>query len=214
MRQQDGRLPFKQWGGARQGAGRKPKGEKAGVSHARRALLAARFPVHATVRLSRGLPPLRRRTAHAALRAAFAAGCDRFGFRLVHYAVLNDHLHWIVEAKDREALARGLKGLLVRIAKALNKLWSRRGRVFARGQEPRACACQAGDRRVHLGVVVRWLEGEDHGVWAGGGRETSGSIVHVAAVGGLEATWVVERHRSGGGAAWTSGCSSLASPRR
>jgi REP element-mobilizing transposase RayT len=131
LRQQTGRLPFKQWGGARPGAGRKPKGEKAGVSHARRALLAARFPVHATVRLSRGLPPLRRRAEYATLRAAFAAGCDRFGFRLVHYAVLNDHLHLIVEAKDREALARGIKGLLVRVAKALNKLWSRRGRVFA-----------------------------------------------------------------------------------
>jgi hypothetical protein len=45
--------------------------------------------------------------------------------------VLNDHLHLIVEAKDREALSRGLKGLLVRVAKTLNKLWSRRGRVFA-----------------------------------------------------------------------------------
>jgi hypothetical protein len=66
-------LPFKQWGGARTGAGRKPKGEVAGVSHAPGAKLAARFPVHATVRLSRGLPRLRRRSEYAALRAAFAA---------------------------------------------------------------------------------------------------------------------------------------------
>jgi REP element-mobilizing transposase RayT len=131
VRQQAGRLPFKRWGGARLGAGRKPAGPAPGVSHARRAPLAARFPVHATAKLSRGLPPLRRRAEYAALRAAFAAGCDRFGFRLVHYAVLNDHLHLIVEAQDRRALSRGIKGLLVRVAKALNKLWSRRGRVFA-----------------------------------------------------------------------------------
>jgi REP element-mobilizing transposase RayT len=84
-----------------------------------------------TAKLSGGLPPLRRRAAYAALRAAFAAGCDRFGFRLVHYAVLNDHLHFVVEAADRHALSRGLQGLLVRVAKKLNKLWSRRGRVFA-----------------------------------------------------------------------------------
>jgi hypothetical protein len=45
--------------------------------------------------------------------------------------VLDDHLHLIVEAKDRQALSRGMKGLLVRVAKALNRLWSRRGRVFA-----------------------------------------------------------------------------------
>ncbi|MCA8950223.1 MAG: hypothetical protein KDE27_12025 [Planctomycetes bacterium] len=45
--------------------------------------------------------------------------------------MLNDHLHLICEAQDRRALARGLQGLLIRIAKALNKLWSRRGGVFA-----------------------------------------------------------------------------------
>ena len=128
---QQGLLPFKQRGGARRGAGRKPKGEVAGVSHAPRAKLAARFPAHITVKLARGLPPLRRRREYAALRAAFAAGCDRFGFRLVHYAVLNDHLHLMVEAADRRALSRGLQGLLIRVAKALNKLWSRRGGVFA-----------------------------------------------------------------------------------
>jgi REP element-mobilizing transposase RayT len=126
-----GLLPFKQRGGLRPGAGRKPKGQEAGVRHAIRAPLAARFPVHVTAKLSRGLPPLRRRAEYAALRAAFAAGCDRFGFRLVHYAILNDHLHLVVEAADRRALSRGLQGLLIRVAKALNKLWSRRGRVFA-----------------------------------------------------------------------------------
>jgi hypothetical protein len=52
-------------------------------------------------------------------------------FHLCHYAILNDHLHFVAEARSREALSRGLQGLLVRIAKALNKLWSRRGKVFA-----------------------------------------------------------------------------------
>ena len=36
----------------------------------------------------------------------------------------------IVEAKDRPALARGVQGLLIRVAKALNRLWGRRGSVF------------------------------------------------------------------------------------
>src|SRR5688500_11409786 len=131
VRKAKGLLPFRQIGGARPGAGRKPKDEVAGVSHATRAALASRFPVHATAKLSRGLPRLRRRAEYAALRAAFAAGCDRFGFRLAHYAVLNDHLHLVVEAADREALTRGMQGLMIRVAKALNRLWSRRGRVFA-----------------------------------------------------------------------------------
>jgi len=36
-----------------------------------------------------------------------------------------------VEAEDREALSRGLQGLSIRIAKGLNRLWRRKGRVFA-----------------------------------------------------------------------------------
>jgi hypothetical protein len=37
----------------------------------------------------------------------------------------------LVEAQDRASLARGLQGLLIRIAKALNNLWQRHGKVFA-----------------------------------------------------------------------------------
>ena len=130
--QPKGMLPFPtQHGGTRAGAGRKPKGDKAGVRHRERCALASRFPAHVTVKLSRGLPRLRSRREYAALRAAFAAGCDRNGFRLTHYAVLNDHLHFLVEAQDRRALARGVQGLVIRIARALNKLWGRRGKVFA-----------------------------------------------------------------------------------
>lgn len=118
-------------GGRRKGAGRKPNGERPGVPHDTRKALAARFPVHVTAKLREHLPPLRRRDAYAALRAAFAAGCDRSGFRLIHYAVLNDHLHFVVEAGSRSVLSRGVQGLLVRIARTLNRLWRRHGRVFA-----------------------------------------------------------------------------------
>ena len=130
VRTVNGVLPFKTWGGARPGAGRKPKGEKAGVRHATRAALASRYPAHVTVKLRRGLPRLRRAREYAVLRGAFAAGCERSGFRLVHYAVLNDHLHLLVEGSGREAVVRGLQGLLIRVAKALNKLWGRKGSVF------------------------------------------------------------------------------------
>jgi hypothetical protein len=129
-------LPFHPGrGGRRHGAGRKPKGTKAGVKHRPRAALKAWFPVHVTVKLRPGLPTLRRKAEYAALRGTFAAGCTGIGrtgaFRLCHYAILNDHLHFVVEAQDRTALSRGLQGLLIRIAKALNKLWQRTGKVVA-----------------------------------------------------------------------------------
>jgi len=51
--------------------------------------------------------------------------------RLVHFSVQRDHLHLIVEARDRRAVTRGLQGLFVRLAKRLNRWWGRKGRVFA-----------------------------------------------------------------------------------
>ncbi|MBW2415918.1 MAG: transposase [Deltaproteobacteria bacterium] len=119
------------WGGRRKGAGPKPKGERAGVSHRTRAALASRYPVHVTMRLKEGLPNLRRRLPHRVMREAFEKGGEKFGFRLVQYSVQRNHLHFIAEAKDRVALAKGLQALFVRIARGLNRLWERKGSVFA-----------------------------------------------------------------------------------
>ena len=126
-----GELPFKSVGGARKGAGRKPKNGVAGVSHRPRSDRKARHPSHVTLKLQPRLPRLRQKAEYAALRAAFVKGMNRFGFRLCHYAVLNDHLHLIVEAADLDSLRRGVQGLAIRIARALNKLWKRKGKVFA-----------------------------------------------------------------------------------
>lgn len=123
-------LGFLRRGGRRKNAGRKPKGKVAGVSHARRETLASRYPVHVTLRVGKGLPRLRTKRVFSVLREALRAGSDRFGFRLCQYSVQTNHLHMIVEAKDREALTRGMRGLVIRVAKALNRLWQRRGRVF------------------------------------------------------------------------------------
>ena len=124
-------MGFMQRGGARKGAGRKPNGLKAGVSHKERAALAARHPVHVTLRLSRGLPRLRNKRAYGVLREAFRKGSERFGFRLCHYSVMSNHMHLIVEAKDRRALSRGMQGLVIRLARGLNRLWGRSGKVFS-----------------------------------------------------------------------------------
>jgi REP element-mobilizing transposase RayT len=84
----------------------------------------------ATVKLAKGLPSLREKDAYDLLRKVFAAACDRFGFRLVHFSIQRDHIHLIVEAADATALTRGMQGLTIRMARALNKLWGRKGTVF------------------------------------------------------------------------------------
>jgi hypothetical protein len=87
-------------------AGRKPKnGVRAGVSHLKRPALAARFPVHVTLRVRPEVWNLRSQRCFRRIRAAFVAGNDQFGFRLNHYSVQGNHLHLIVEAESAESLS-------------------------------------------------------------------------------------------------------------
>jgi putative transposase len=124
-------LEFKAWGGAREGAGRKREGKRARVAHSKRSALKASHPTHVTLRIGTGLKSLRHRSEYATVREALVAGADRFGMRLVEFAVLSNHLHLVCEADDERALARGMKGVCVRIARALNRLWKRVGSVFS-----------------------------------------------------------------------------------
>jgi hypothetical protein len=65
-----------------------------------------------------------------AVRASLAAA-SRATFRVIQFSVQNDHVHLIVEAEDREALSRGMRGLATRSARAVNRTLARRGRVWA-----------------------------------------------------------------------------------
>ncbi len=121
---------FRTWGGKREGAGRKRVGARARVEHRRRPVLKARFPVHVTWRMRLGVWQLRTRRCFTALARAFWGGADRFGFRLVHYSVQGNHVHLLVEARNERSLARGMNGLGVRVARAINRVMRRRGKVL------------------------------------------------------------------------------------
>jgi len=49
----------------------------------------------------------------------------------VHFSVQGNHAHFIVEAPDAETLDRAMKGLEVRMVRALNKVMGRKGAVFS-----------------------------------------------------------------------------------
>ena len=129
---------FRTWGGARAGAGRRPKGARSGVSHRRRPAHSRHRPLHVTLRVRQGLPALREHEVFLDVRRALAAGRERFGFRLVHFSVQRDHLHLLAEAADRLALSRGVQGLAIRLARAINRRLQRRGKVFAARYHARA----------------------------------------------------------------------------
>jgi REP element-mobilizing transposase RayT len=120
------------WGGRRVGAGRPRQNTKHFASHARRPSHRRDHPCHVTLRLLEGVPSLRGSRLFRRLRAAFQRGRDRFGLRLVHYSVQGNHIHLIVEAQDKRALSRGMQKLTVRLARAVNRVHARRGKVFSR----------------------------------------------------------------------------------
>ncbi|MDB4934006.1 MAG: hypothetical protein JWP87_978 [Labilithrix sp.] len=121
---------FRGRGGARKGAGRKPRAERVGfLPHTPRARHRRYEPVHVTARAVRSAPNLRSQTVFAALRAIFARASEK-GFRLVHFSVQGNHVHLIVEADDGVAFARGVQRLLSRAAMAINALARRAGKLW------------------------------------------------------------------------------------
>ncbi|HEX4382712.1 MAG TPA: transposase [Myxococcales bacterium] len=76
------------------------------------------------------MPSLRSSRRFAVIRRSFKALLGQESFRLVKFTVLGNHLHLIVEADDSVALSRGMQGLNTRLARALNRLLARKGRLF------------------------------------------------------------------------------------
>ncbi len=123
--------PAPRWGGRRENAGRK-KSPDSGMPHTPREGFSSTTPAHVTVKLSPAVRSLRTKSVVRALERTFAAGCERSTFRLVHYSLQGNHAHLIVEARDREALGRGMMAIGSRLALAVNRVMGRRkGRVVA-----------------------------------------------------------------------------------
>ena len=131
-------------GGARAGAGRKrAPGARSSVPHRPRPKHVGRHPVLVTLRARRGLPSLRAELVNDMLRKILHG--QRRGrryskvFQVVEFTIQDDHLHFIVEATGviatgmvdaPDALRSGVSGLVISFAKRLNKLLSRRGKVW------------------------------------------------------------------------------------
>lgn len=116
-------------GGWRPGAGRKAK-PGARVLHRVRGSVPKHCPVHVTVRVRRGIPSLRRRRFVRAFQRSLAACCVRDGFRVVHYSIQREHIHFLIEAQGKVALGRGMKSLAARIGRCVNRVFERSGKVL------------------------------------------------------------------------------------
>jgi hypothetical protein len=101
------------------GLGRPKKAGGAGASHASRPELGEKSAVHVTLRLRRGVGGLRNRKRYAEVKRAFVAAKDS-GLRLIHYAVLGNHLHALVEVDSKVALSKGVQKLALCLSRRLN----------------------------------------------------------------------------------------------
>src|SRR5205823_3836795 len=118
-------------GGKREGAGRKPKGRRALVSHRARPRFEKPAAVHVTLRVANHVWNLRSRRAFRLVEQCLADALGRFGLRIIQFTVMGNHIHLIVEADSNDSLSRGMQGLCIRVAKALNRLMDRSGTVFS-----------------------------------------------------------------------------------
>src|SRR5213594_1017676 len=143
-------------GGRRPGAGRKPTpGRRPGVPHRPRPRHRAAHPVHVTLRATDAVRCLRAARVFPAVRRGLAT--SHSGFRIIHYSVQNDHIHLIIEAEDGARLSRGMRGLAIRLARAVNHAIGRRGAVWGDRYHARALATPRAVRHALVYVLMNLL---------------------------------------------------------
>ena len=170
-------------GGKRKGAGRKPKGERAGSAHEKRLDVKPYHALHVILRVVPEVGSLRRRGMYHARREATVVAAVHERIRIVHISLQRTHVHLLVEAENAEVLARGMQGFTISAARNINTVLGegcrrRRGRVFA--------------DRYHLVIAktprhVRNLIGYILGNWRRHGEDREG----------LPKTWLVDPFSSG-----------------
>jgi REP element-mobilizing transposase RayT len=116
-------------GGSRCGAGRKrlPAAQRH-TPHRARPKHQAGHPVHVTLRCA--LRSLRSQHVSKTVLGALRDS-NRDQFRIAHYSIQDNHLHLLVEAETKVTLSSGMRGLMIRLARRINRLLFRRGRFWA-----------------------------------------------------------------------------------
>ncbi len=82
------------------------------------------------MRFARHVWNLRSQRGFACVKRALSFERKLGELRIVHLSVQGNHLHLIAEARDHRVLARRMQGFGIRLARALNGMMGRRGRVY------------------------------------------------------------------------------------
>lgn len=115
------------WGGKRRGAGRPSRSGR--VNHMKRAKVNFQKPLHITMKLASKNWSLRCGDMYGVFKRN-SERAKRFGLNIVHYSLLKDHLHLIVEVKDNKTLALAMRSFASGMAKGIRAFIGGRGEVF------------------------------------------------------------------------------------
>ncbi|HEY0252708.1 MAG TPA: transposase [Kofleriaceae bacterium] len=127
-----------QFRGARKGdkrkSGRKKRGYRASERHGVRAELTGRDPIHVVVRVDPDVQPLRRKGLWGAIRrATYVVARLEQDMRIIELSVQDTHIHLLVEATNKIALAKGMQSFGVSVARQINTALEKAGYKIRRG---------------------------------------------------------------------------------
>jgi REP element-mobilizing transposase RayT len=117
-------------GGKRAGAGRKPADGSRERGHHARLPIDPRHPQHVVLRTREDVGRLRIEPIVEVVRSAIRALAERADFRVVHFSLQRNHLHFLIEAASNAALESGMHRLTIRLVKGINASLGRSGKVF------------------------------------------------------------------------------------
>ncbi len=148
-------------GGRRHGAGRRRTNKRRGGPHRTRPEVSPRHPVHVTLRARALFPELRRRDYYESIRKVLEHYLGREDFRVVHGSIQNTHFHFLVEARNKRALTRGMQSLTIRLSFALT---GGEGKVFEERYHSVQIRTARQARNSLAYVLNNWRR---HRVWSG-----------------------------------------------
>jgi REP element-mobilizing transposase RayT len=163
----------------------RPRG-RTKVAHERREIFTAHEPSHVTLRVVEGLRSLRRHRAIEVVRRSILLAQRGGSFRVCHFNLLSNHLHFVVEAESPAALARGMQGFGVRLARGLNHVLGRKGKLFIERYHARVLRSPRQVRNVLRYVLLNarhhaaagghrfdkeWVDPYSSGAWFDGWRQ-------------------------------------------
>jgi REP element-mobilizing transposase RayT len=133
--------------------GRRPRADRIGyVAHETREAHDRHHPVHVSMRRVKLAPSLRSERVFRAILAQLAC-VRRCGVNVVHYSVQHDHLHLIVEGRDRHDLSAQMRKLFSRVALVVNAIARRRGSLFRDRHHREELDCPTKTRRALVYVL-------------------------------------------------------------